>query len=93
MDMYNIMQNKYIEYINEKLRNGIDLKNITSNDNFRSFRKENLICFRDAQEIDELFFSFSGTCWLSAYNYPKERETINNTFIAKNVGILTFDIY
>jgi hypothetical protein len=87
------MQNKYIEYINEKLRNGVNLEDITSDDNFRSFRTENLICFRDAQEIDRLFFSFSGTLWLSAYNYPKERETINKIYKAKNVGILTFDIY
>ena len=92
MVMYTSTQNKYIEYINEKLRNGVNLEDITSDDNFRSFRKENLISFRDAQEIDELFFSFSGTRWLSAYNYPKNKQKINTILEAVDVGILTFNI-
>lgn len=92
MVMYTSTQNKYIEYISEKLRNGVNLEDITSDDNFRSFRKENLISFRDAQEIDELFFGFSGTLWLSAYKYPKNKQKINIIHEAINVGILTFNI-
>ena len=90
--MYTSTQNKYIEYINEKLRNGVNLEDITSDDNFRSFRKENLISFREAQEIDELFFGFSGSLWLSAYNYPKNKQKINKIYETVDVGILTFNI-
>jgi hypothetical protein len=73
-----------------------DIKNITKLDSFRDFRKQNLISFADAREVDNIIFGHSGSYWISAYSYPEEGQEIERDNIvigkAKNVGLLTFDI-
>jgi hypothetical protein len=49
----------YIEYINSLLQNGIKLEEITSLEEFRDFRKNNLINFGDAASVDMYFFGYS----------------------------------
>lgn len=85
------MKNIYVEYIESLLQNGIKLEEITSLEEFREFRKNNLISFGDAAIVDRIFFGFSGTRWTSAFNYPKENEIINEKLKAIDVGILTFN--
>ena len=82
----------YINYINKLLEHNIKLEDITNHTDFRKFREENLITFRDARKVDELFFNSSGSCWTSAFNYPKEGERIQGKGIATDVGILTFNL-
>ena len=73
-----------------------DMKNITKLDSFRDFRKQNLISFGNAREVDNIIFGHSGSYWISAYSYPEEAQEIERDNIvigkAKNVGLLTFDI-
>jgi len=51
----------YLEYINDLLDKGINLKDITSSNEFKNFRRNNLISFKDAVFVDMYFFGFSGS--------------------------------
>ncbi len=56
--------------------------------------KPNILCFGNAQMLDYKFFGLGGRFWRGAYNFPKENEEINfkgKIYIAKNVGIFTFE--
>jgi hypothetical protein len=86
----------YINKIEEYLQNGYELNQIAYLDSFQRFRKNNLISFGEAAEVDAYFFGTSGNYWMSAFNYPKNNDILliqNEEYIAKNVGILTFKIY
>ena len=88
----------YLSFVmNLLLQNEVqDMKNITKLDSFRDFRKQNLISFGNAREVDNIIFGHSGSYWISAYSYPEEAQEIERDNIvigkAKNVGLLTFDI-
>jgi hypothetical protein len=90
----------YLDFIknifNENENININIKNISSLDSFKNFRKENLINFGEASQIDQFIFGHSGNYWLSAYSYPREGDEIiiGNIVIgvAINVGLLTFNI-
>lgn len=85
---------KYIVFI-QGLSSTIDKfetgKDITDLEEFRQFRKENLISIGDAQLVDMFFLDHCGTYWLSGYNYPNKNEMIMGLNV-DNVGILTFDL-
>ena len=89
---------KYINYIKDLLNNHISVADFVTTDEFKKFRQENLITFRDAAIVDQFFLGYYGEFWTSAYDYPKEGEIIINKITnhkigkACNVGILTFSI-
>ena len=61
---------------------------------------DNMFTFGDCSRIDKELMDKGGSYWRKAYGYPKENETlyievhsrICQKYIAKNVGIFTFDL-
>ena len=60
----------------------------------------NMFTFRDCNKIDKELMDKGGPYWCKAYGNPKENDTFNmevqpgiyQKFIAKNVGIFTFNL-
>jgi len=93
------MINKYVNFIEDLMvSNSIvdGCKMITDLEEFREFRKINLITIGDARYVDMYFHGKSGNFWVSAYDYPEENQELidNRCFVkeARDVGILTFNI-
>lgn len=61
---------------------------------------DNMFTFGDCNKIDNELMDKGGPYWCQAYGHPKENDTFNmevqpgryQKFIAKNVGIFTFDL-
>lgn len=96
------MLKKYVHFIEDlMILNSIfkinNFHKITDLEDFREFRKNNLITMKDAKLVDMYFYGKCGNYWLSAYDYPKENEEIykNGCFVGESydVGILTFNIH
>ena len=90
---------KYINFIEDLMvSNSIvdECKMITDLEEFRVFRKNNLITIGDARYVDMYFHSKSGNFWVSGYDYPEENQELidNGSFVkvARDVGILTFNM-
>jgi hypothetical protein len=93
------MINKYVNFIEDLMvSNSIvdGCKMITDLEEFREFRKINLITIGDARYVDMYFHGKSGKFWVSAYDYPEENQELidNGCFVkeARDVGILTFNM-
>lgn len=81
----------YCKFIDSMLLSGVDISKITNESEFRSFRINNPIFIKDAQMLDFIYFGYSGTFWLAAYDYPSENDKLDNSYTAKNVGLFTFN--
>lgn len=52
--------------------------------------------FNEASDIDNINYGTGGCFWRQAYGLPKENDEIqidDTKFVAKNVGIFTFDLF
>ena len=86
----------YLEFANDLMNNGINLHDISQQESFHAFRKNNLINFGNAAKVDQELFGYSGGYWTSAFGYPREGDDVyrDSIYLGKaiNVGLLTFDI-
>lgn len=53
---------------------------------------DNMFTFGDCNKIDKELMDKGGPYWCEAYGFPKENDRVYQNFIAKNVGIFTFDL-
>ncbi len=90
----------YLTFARNLINDGVELESISQLESFQTFRKQNLINFGEAVEVDLELFGYHGDYWTSAFNFPLEGQDVyrvigdEKTYLGKaiNVCLLTFDI-